>query len=256
MSKSAAVPGLGGKRIQSQMSLSESSIIANQDKDQYQKRMEMTLFKSYRESVIIKDNIKCRHVLVGEYSYYSGYYHGHPFDDCVMYLDELDNERDSSQLDRLIIGKFCSIATGAKFMLGGTQGHNYKWIAAYPLDCFDEDFDGYKMQPPKAHRSKGDTTIGNDVWIGAESMLMPGISIGDGAVIATRAVVTKDVGPYEIWGGNPAKLIKKRFDDADIGKLLKIKWWDWDEKKLKRNLHLLRSENISELWEKFESGTL
>lgn len=209
----------------------------------------MKLFKSYRESIIIKDHVKCRHIIAGDYSYYSGYYHGHSFDECVMYLDELDNEH--NKLDRLIIGKFCSIATGAKFMLGGTQGHNYEWIAAYSLDSFDDDFDGYKTKPPKAHKWKGDTVIGNDVWIGAESMVMPGVHIADGAVIAARAVVTKNVGPYEIWGGNPARFIKRRFKDEDIQRLLQIKWWDWGLETLKRNLKLLRSNDVETLWQKF-----
>lgn len=209
----------------------------------------MKLFNNYRESIIIKDHVKCRHIIAGDHSYYSGYYHGHSFDHCVMYLDELDNEND--MLDRLIIGKFCSIATGAKFMLGGTQGHNYEWIAAYPLDPFDDDFDDYKTKPPKAHKWKGDTIIGNDVWIGAECMIMPGIHIDDGAVIAARAVVTKNVGPYEIWGGNPARCIKKRFCEEDIQKLLQIRWWNWELETLKRHLKLLRSSDVHALWQKF-----
>lgn len=138
-------------------------------------------FKNYRDSIIIKDHVKVRHVVVGEYSYYSGYYHGKSFDDCVMYLDSDDNPQDQSQIDRLIIGKFCSIATGVKFMLGGTQGHNYEWIATYPLDFLDDDFDGYQSVPPKGHKLKGNTVIGNDVWIGAEALIMPGITIEDGA---------------------------------------------------------------------------
>lgn len=104
----------------------------------------------YRESIIIKDHVKVKHIIVGDYSYYSGYYHGRPFEDCVMYLD-------SEETDRLIIGKFCSIATGVKFMMGGNQGHNYEWIANYPLDFLDEDFDGYNSVPPKAYKLKGDT---------------------------------------------------------------------------------------------------
>jgi len=216
----------------------------------------MDIFKSYRDSVMIKDSVKCRHIIVGDYSYYSGYYHGKAFEDCVMYLDELDNACDSSTIDRLIIGKFCSIATGAKFMMGGTQGHNYQWIASYPLDAFDEDFDGYRSVPPKAHKLKGDTVIGNDVWIGAESMIMPGVHIADGAVIAARAVVTKTVGPYEIWGGNPAQLIKKRFSEADIQKLLQIQWWNWDLVTLKRNLNALRTDNVQLLWERSINGEL
>lgn len=214
----------------------------------------MTIFKSYRDSVFIKDSLKCVHVSVGDYSYYSGYYHGKSFEDCVMYLDELDNERSVETTDRLMIGKFCSIASGVKFMMGGTQGHNYQWITTYPLDCFDDDFDNYKTQPPKGYKLKGDTLIGNDVWLGAESMIMPGIQIGDGAVIAARAIVTKNVGPYEIWGGNPARLIKKRFSDEDIEKLLQIQWWDWDLSTLKKNLGLLRSNDVAGLWHKHTSG--
>jgi chloramphenicol O-acetyltransferase type B len=216
----------------------------------------MPLFKSYRNSIIIKDHLKCRHIIVGDYSYYSGYYHGKQFEDCVMYLDVKDNYRSDDELDRLIIGKFCSIATGVQFMMGGTQGHNYHWIASYPLDEFDDDFDGYKNLRPKAQKRKGDTIIGSDVWIGAEALIMPGVTIGDGAVIATRSVVTKKIGPYEIWGGNPANFIKKRFSDDDIDKLLKIKWWDWDVATLKRNVKLLRLESIQPLWNKFQAGML
>ncbi len=216
----------------------------------------MTIFKSYRNSVNIKDHVKCRHIIAGDYSYYAGYYHNKPFDDCVMYLDELDNDCEPEKLDKLIIGRFCSIATGVKFMLGGTQGHNYNWIAAYSLDFLDDNFDGYINIPPKAHKLKGDTIIGNDVWIGTEALIMPGVKIADGAVIAARAVVTKNVGAYEIWGGNPARFIKKRFSNEDIEKILQIKWWDWDLAKLKRNLDYLRSENVEVLWKKFKENTL
>jgi len=216
----------------------------------------MNPFNSYRESIIIKDYVQCKHIIVGDYSYYSGYYHGRPFEDCVMYLDQNDNHFEDHQTDKLIIGKFCSIATGVKFMMGGTQGHNYNWIAAYPLDEFDEDFDGYNQVPPKAHKLKGNTIIGSDVWIGAEAMIMPGIHIGDGAVIGARSLVTKNVKPYEIWGGNPANIIKKRFSDDAIEKLLEIKWWDWDIATLKRNLDLLRSDKINELYQKFVEGKL
>lgn len=213
------------------------------------------LFNNYRESIIIKDHIKCEHIIVGDYSYYAGYYHGHAFDECVLYLDEQDNSS-KQKLDRLIMGKFCAIASGVKFMLGGTQGHNYTWIAAYPLDLFDEDFDGYCHTPPKAHQWKGDTVVGNDVWIGIESLIMPGVHIGDGAVIGARAVVTKNVPPYEIWAGNPARCIKRRFNKEEVNKLLQIKWWDWDLDTLKRNVSLLRSHNVAALWEKFQNNTL
>lgn len=216
----------------------------------------MALFNSYRDSIIIKDHVKAKHIIAGDYSYYSGYYNGHSFEDCVMYLDEADNQRSEHELDRLIIGRFCSIATGAKFMMGGTQGHNYNWVACYPLDEFDDDFDGYTLVAPKACTLKGDTVIGNDVWIGAEAMIMPGIKIADGAVIGARSQVTKNIGPYEIWGGNPARLIKKRFSDDNIQKLLQIRWWDWELSILKRNLTLLRSSDIDALWKKYQAGSL
>lgn len=202
--------------------------------------------------MIIKDHVKAEHVLEGDYSYYSGYYHGHSFENCVMYLDEADNHRDERTTDRLIIGKFCSIATGVKFMMGGTQGHNYRWISSYPLDFLDDDFDGYTSTAPKGHQLKGDTIIGHDVWIGAEAMIMPGLQIGDGAVIGARSLVTRNIGPYEIWGGNPACLIKKRFSDDEIKKLLKLKWWDLDIESIKANLGLIRSSNVEALYNRLQ----
>ncbi|WP_040255742.1 CatB-related O-acetyltransferase [Rickettsia hoogstraalii] len=213
----------------------------------------MKIFNSYRDSIFIKDHVKSKHIIAGDYSYYSGYYHGTTFDDCVMYLDAEDNRYKLDEIDKLIIGKFCSIATGVKFMMGGTQGHNYNWIASYPLDSFDEDFDNYETIPPKAYRLKGDTVLGNDVWIGAESMIMPGVKIADGAIVGARSLVIKNIGAYEIWGGNPAKLIKKRFSDNDIAKLLQIKWWDWNDDKIKQNLSLLRDSNVEALWKKFKT---
>ncbi|KJV80311.1 chloramphenicol acetyltransferase [Rickettsia hoogstraalii str. RCCE3] len=214
----------------------------------------MKIFNSYRDSIFIKDHVKSKHIIAGDYSYYySGYYHGTTFDDCVMYLDAEDNRYKLDEIDKLIIGKFCSIATGVKFMMGGTQGYNYNWIASYPLDSFDEDFDNYETIPPKAYRLKGDTVLGNDVWIGAESMIMPGVKIADGAIVGARSLVTKNIGAYEIWGGNPAKLIKKRFSDDDIAKLLQIKWWDWNDDKIKQNLSLLRDSNVKALWKKFKT---
>ncbi|ARD86911.1 acetyltransferase [Rickettsia bellii] len=209
----------------------------------------MKIFNSYRDSVYIKDHVKSKHIIAGEYSYYSGYYHGVVFDECVMYLDVENNNCDADEIDKLIIGKFCSIATGVKFMMGGTQWHNYNWIASYPLDSFDEDFDNYETVPPKAYKLKGDTVLGNDVWIGTESLIMSGIKIADGAIVGARSLVTKNIGAYEIWGGNPARLIKKRFSDEDIEKLLQIKWWDWSDDKIKQNLHLLRDSDVESLWE-------
>jgi len=197
-------------------------------------------FKDYRDSCFICERVKNPNIVAGKYSYYSGYYHGKHFDECVWYMDGTE----TACPEKLIIGKFCSIATGATFMMGGNCGHRYDWIAQYPLDSFDDDYDGYEENPPKAFISKGDTVVGNDVWIGAEAMIMPGLTIGDGAVVAARAVVTKNIEPYTIVGGNPATIIKKRFSDKDIAILLKVKWWDWPEDKIKANLDALRSKNF------------
>jgi len=197
-------------------------------------------FKDYRDSYFINQRVKNKNIIAGDYSYYSGYYHGKEFDECVWYMDG----KETICPEKLIIGKFCSIATGAVFMMAGNQGHRYDWVAQYPLDFLDDDFDGYKTQPPKAFISKGDTIIGNDVWIGAEAMIMPGVHVGDGATIAARAVVTKDVEPYSIIAGVPGKVIKKRFSDEQITKLLEIKWWDWPLEKIKENLDWLRSGKV------------
>lgn len=206
-------------------------------------------FKHYRESVLIKDNLKSKHITAGDGSYYAGYYHGKIFEECVLYLDEIDNKLDSSKLDKLVIGKYCSIASGVQFMLGGTHGHNYDWIAVHPLI-------GIGRNGFPGHKWKGDTVIGNDVWIGFESLIMPGIKIADGAVIAAKSVITKNIGPYEIWGGNPAKMVKKRFSDEDIEKILKIKWWDWNKDMIERNVSYLRSSDVKILWEKYQNNSL
>lgn len=211
----------------------------------------LQMFTNYRESIIIKDHIKSKHIIIGDYTYYAGYYHGGSFKDCVMYLDELDYKRNDHEIDKLIIGSFCSIASGVKFMMGGTQGHNKDWIATYPLDFLDDDFDNYTTVGPKGHKLKGDTIIGSDVWIGVEAMIMPGVSIGDSAIIGARSLITKNVGPYEIWGGNPGCLIKKRFSNDQIAKLLEIKWWNWPLENIKENLKVIRSNDVELLYERY-----
>ncbi len=195
--------------------------------------------KNYRNCTIFvnQHEIRSRHVKVGDYTYYSGYYHGCDFNNCVLYLDKVDDEFENT--DELIIGKFCCIASGVKFVMGGNQGHDYSYVTAYPLDILRPDFTGYSEDNLGAYHRKGDTVIGNDVWIGYEAVIMPGIHIADGAVIASRSVVTKNVGPYEIWGGNPARLIKKRFSQEKIDELLKLQWWNWDLQKILENIDSL-----------------
>lgn len=207
-------------------------------------------FKSYRDSYAINMSLNHPKIIVGDRSYYSGYYHGHHFEDCVRYLDNADIKKDC---DKLIIGKYCSIASGAVFMMGGNNGHKHDWIASYPLDIIEQSKKSGK-KALAAYRKKGDTVIGNDVWIGTEAMIMPAVKIGDGAVIAARSVVTKDVAAYSIVGGNPAKLIKKRFSDEEIEILLKIKWWDLPEDVIRKHIDILRSGDVEALQEALQKA--
>jgi acetyltransferase-like isoleucine patch superfamily enzyme len=142
----------------------------------------------------------------------------------------------------LNIGKFCSIANGVVIFLGGN--HRTDWVTTYPFNSFPNHFPYAKEL--KGHPStKGSVTIGNDVWIGSNATIMSGVTIADGAVIASEAVITKNIGPYEIWAGNPAKCIKKRFDDAQIIELLKIQWWNWPIDKINNYVGDLCQEKIS-----------
>jgi len=145
---------------------------------------------------------------------------------------------------KIKIGKFCSIADEVVIFLGGN--HRIDWITTYP-------FSALSIEWPEASNivghpvTKGDVIIGNDVWIGYGATIMSGITIGDGAVIGARSVVTKNVAPYSIFAGNPAKEIKKRFDDKTIEKLLNLKWWDWSIEKIKKNVRVLCSDNFNEI---------
>lgn len=196
-------------------------------------------FENQFSSQLLNETVNHPNIKVGVFSYYSGYHHKHDFLECVRYLH--DKRKD---VDKLIIGSFCSIGSGAVFMMAGNQGHNMEWISTFPFYFQANIFKTSKNAFIKA----GNTTIGNDVWIGSEAMIMPGVSIGDGAVIATRAVVTKDVQPYSVVGGNPATFIKTRFEQKEIEQLLTMKWWNWQEEKIKENMPLICSPNIEDLW--------
>lgn len=196
-------------------------------------------FESPFRGVTLDKQVTNPNIVVGRFSYYSGYYHGHSFEDCARYL--LPDEG----VDRLIVGSFCSIGSGAAFIMAGNQGHRYDWISSFPFYWMPEvpTFAGAE----NGYRPAGDTVIGNDVWIGSEAVIMPGITVGDGAVIGTRALVTRDVEPYTIVGGNPAKPIRKRFDDRQIALLLEMKWWEWDDAALAGAMPLLTSGDIDGL---------
>lgn len=148
--------------------------------------------------------------------------------------------------DRLIIGKFCSIACGAKFVFN-CASHTLKSLSTYTFPLFFEEWDLPKSEVASAWDNKGDIVIGNDVWIGYDAVIMAGVTIGDGAIIGTRAVVTKDVEPYSIVGGVPAKEIRKRFAPVVIKKLMEIQWWNWPIGKIKDAIPDIQSGNIEAL---------
>ncbi len=176
--------------------------------------------------------------------------------DYTMYNDFVNDPRDFQKnnvlyhypinRDRLRIGKFCSIACGAKFIFTSAN-HKLGSLSTYPFPLFFEEWDLDKANLTDSWDNKGDIAIGNDVWIGYEAVVMQGVTIGDGAIIGARAVVTKDIPPYTIVGGVPAKPIRKRFSDEIISRLLEIKWWDWPDEKIKRNISAIQSGNIDDL---------
>lgn len=148
---------------------------------------------------------------------------------------------------KLRIGKFCSIAGDVTIFLGGN--HRPDWISTYPFNIV------FKGHPVSSNivghpSSKGDVIIKNDVWIGAGATILSGVTIGNGAVVGARSVVTRNIGDYEMWAGNPAKLIKKRFSDKEVEKLLELKWWDWDINKILNYSALLCSNNVSDIFKK------
>ncbi len=148
--------------------------------------------------------------------------------------------------DRLIIGKFCSIACGAKFLFNSAN-HALRSLSNYTFPLFFEEWGLNKKNVASAWDNKGDIIIGNDVWIGYEAVIMAGVHIGDGAVIAARAVVTKDVPPYTIVGGTPVRKIRMRFEEETIAKLQQIQWWNWPVEKIRRSLPYIMEGTVDRL---------
>ncbi len=185
----------------------------------------------------LKNIIRNPNIIVGDYTYYDDFENVENFEKNVKYHFDFVG-------DKLIIGKFCMIASDVKFIMNGGN-HLTQAISSYPFSIFGHGWE--HAMDGKVHPYKGDTKIGNDVWIGYNSTIMPGITIGDGAIIASNSTVVKDVEPYSVVGGNPAKEITKRFDRNAIERLLKIKWWDWDIEKITRNVQYLTEMNIDKL---------
>lgn len=191
----------------------------------------------YQRLCFLKNIIQNPNIEVGDYTYYDDFDDVSNFEKNVKYHFDFIG-------DKLIIGKFCMIASGATFIMNGGN-HLTGAITAYPFAIFGQGWEG--AMEGKAYPVKKNTVVGNDVWIGYNATILPGVTIGHGAIIGANATVTKDVEPYSVVGGNPAKEMKKRFSDEHIKQLLKIKWWDWEIDKITRNLSHLTAQNVEAL---------
>ena len=194
-----------------------------------------------KQTIYLKNVINNPNIKVGDYTMYNDF-----VNDPTLFEKNNVLYHYPINYDKLIIGKFCSIACGAKFLFNSAN-HNLNSLSTYPFPLFFEEWDLKKENVTESWNNKGDIIIGNDVWIGYEAVILSGVNIGDGAVIGTRAVVTKDVPPYTIVGGVPAKIIRKRFSEEVISKLLEIKWWDWNEEKIKNNIEKIKRGDIENL---------
>ena len=192
-------------------------------------------------TVYLQNVVTAPSITVGEYTTYDDFVRD-PRDfqrSNVLYHYPINQER-------LTIGKFCSIACGAKFLFNSAN-HALGSLSTYPFPIFFEEWGLPVEDIPRAWDNKGDIVVGNDVWIGYEAVILAGVTIGDGAVVGARAVVTKDVPPYAIVGGVPAKPIRKRFSDGVIQRLLALKWWDWPVERIAANLEAIQSGDIQGL---------
>lgn len=194
-----------------------------------------------KQTVYLKDVVTGPNIEIGDYTIYNDFVHD-PRDfekNNVLYHYPVNG-------DKLVIGRFCSVACGAKFLF--TSGnHSMRSLSNYTFPIFFDEWGLDAKNIRDAWDNKGDIVIGNDVWIGYEAVILSGVKIGDGAVIGARAVVTKDVPPYTVVGGVPAKTIRKRFDDATVEKLLALRWWGWDKEIIKRSISAIQSGDIAAL---------
>lgn len=196
-----------------------------------------------KQTVHLKEVINHPKIQVGEFSYY------HNFEILEDYASYLAPYLFPLSKDSLIIGKFVQIAHGVRFITSSAN-HKMSGFSTYPFNTFmmtpqttSEDITAMFEDA----QNRGDTVVGNDVWIGMNAVIMPGVKIGDGAIIGANSVVTKNVEPYTVVGGNPATIIKKRFDEQTIDTLLNIKWWDWSIEKIEKNIDVITGNDLDAL---------
>ena len=185
----------------------------------------------------LKNIIKNPNIIVGDYTYYDDFENVENFEKNVKYLFDFVG-------DKLIIGKFCMIASNVTFIMNGAN-HLTNAISTYPFAVFGNGWEN--AMEGKSYPYKGDLVIGNDVWIGYNATIMAGVTIGDGAIIAANSTVVRNVEPYSIVGGNPAQEIRKRFPEEKIRELLKLKWWDWEPEKITERVRELTGNDIERL---------
>jgi len=189
--------------------------------------------------IFLKNHITRPDIVVGDYTYYDDEDDAAEFERRnVLYHYEFVG-------DKLIIGKFCSLAKDCTFMMNGAN-HTFTSFSTFPFAIFKNGWGNGDVEQLKS-QSRGDTIVGNDVWIGRAATIMPGVQIGDGAIIGAHAVVGRDVPPYTIVAGNPAREIRKRFDGETVSALQNIKWWDWSIEKITKNLEAITNADLDAL---------
>lgn len=186
----------------------------------------------------IKNSVTCPNIIIGDYTYYDDPEGAENFERNVLYHYPFIG-------DKLIIGKFCALARGVRFIMNGAN-HKTSGLSTFPFFIFGNGWESAAPEPGDLPY-EGDTRVGNDVWMGYDCLIMPGVTIGNGAIISSRSVVVSDVPAYSIVGGNPAKVIRQRFSDEVIAELENIAWWDWPPEKITQNLAAITSGDIARL---------
>ncbi|HEX6587852.1 MAG TPA: Vat family streptogramin A O-acetyltransferase [Longimicrobiales bacterium] len=194
--------------------------------------------RGFPQVCYIRNTVTNPQIEIGEYTYYDDPENSEDFERNVLYLFPFIG-------DRLIIGRFCQIARGVRFIMNGAN-HRMSGFSTYPFNIFG---DGWERVTPTPGQLpfRGDTVVGNDVWLGYEALVMPGVRIGDGAIVASRSVVTSEVEPYTVVGGNPARPLRRRFPDDVVAALLDIRWWDWPIERVTRNLEAIVGADLDAL---------
>ena len=194
--------------------------------------------RGFPQVCFIRNTVRNPNIIVGEYTYYDDPEDSEGFERNVLYHFPFIG-------DKLIIGKFCAIARGAKFIMNGAN-HKLSGISTYPFQIFGSGWEKVMPQPGELPY-KGDTVVGNDVWIGYQALIMPGVHIGNGAIISSRSVIVSNVPAYTIVGGNPAKPIRQRFDAKTVARLESLAWWDWPVEAITENLQLIVAGDVDAL---------